>query len=71
MSEIFNLKPKGSMISKSELTGTTYHVIKFYTRVKPVRNARGNKQIGLEFIGYEASDKHPLGDCKYCGGVSY
>lgn len=56
---IINLKPKGSMISTSGLTDTPYHVIKFYTRVM---------QEGKfwKFVGYEATEKHPLGHCKYC-----
>ena len=57
--EIINLKPKGSMISNSPLTNTNYHVTKFYTRVQ---------RSGTSWImkGYEATEKHKLGECKYC-----
>ena len=57
--EIINLKPIGSMISHSELTETNYHVIKFYNRVEKTRT-------GLIHRGFEAVDKHKLGDCKFC-----
>ncbi len=59
MSEIFNLKPKGSLISCSTLTDTAYHVIKFYTRVKREGDI-------WEFVGYEATEKHKLGECRHC-----
>ena len=56
---IINLKPKGSMITRSELTDTNYHVTKFYSRVR-----REGK--GWTHMGFEATDKHLLGHCKYC-----
>lgn len=57
--EIINLKPKGSMISHSELTNTNWHVTKFYTRVQRYENGWIPK-------GYEATEKHKLGECKFC-----
>lgn len=57
--KIINLKPKGSMISQSELNNTNYHVITFYSRVRQVGNS-------WEFMGYEAVEKHKLGYCKHC-----
>lgn len=57
--EVINLKPKGSMISHSPMTNTNYHVTKFYTRVKQEGNT-------WKFMGYEAAEKHILGQCKYC-----
>ncbi len=57
--EIINLKPKGSMISNSLLTNTNYHVTKFYSRVQKTSNGWIHK-------GYEATEKHKLGECKYC-----
>lgn len=59
MTEPFQLKPIGSMFMRSELTDTTYHVTKFYSRVR-----REGK--GFVFIGHEAVEKHPLGECKHC-----
>ncbi len=56
---VINLKPKGSMISQSILTDTNFHVIQFYTRVMKEGNS-------WKFMGYEATDQHPLGHCKYC-----
>lgn len=56
---IINLKPKGSMISQGELTGTNYHVTKFYSRVRQEGNS-------WKFMGFEATEKHILGHCKYC-----
>lgn len=64
MTEPFQLKPIGSMISSSEMTGENYHVTKFYSRVKPLME--NGHQIGLTFIGYESVEKHLLGECKHC-----
>ena len=57
--EIIKLKPKGSMISHSDLTNTNYHVIKFYSRVYK----KGNSWV---HIGFEATDQHKLGECQFC-----
>lgn len=57
--EIINLKPIGSMITHSELTDTNYHVLKFYSRVERTSN-------GWIHRGYEATNKHKLGECKFC-----
>lgn len=57
--EIINLKPIGSMISSSPMTNTNYHVTKFYSRVQ-------RYEKGWVHKGYEAVDKHPLGECKFC-----
>ncbi len=56
---IINLKPKGSMITKGELTGTNYHVTKFYSMVQQVGNS-------WRHIGFEATEKHKFGHSKYC-----
>lgn len=57
--KIINLKPKGSIISRSELSETPFHIIKFYTRIKQEEN-------NWIVVGYEATEKHVLGHCKYC-----
>ena len=57
--KIINLKPKGSMITHSDLTNTNYHVTKFYSRVEQTPN-------GWIHRGYEATEKHKLGECKFC-----
>ena len=57
--EIINLKPKGSMFSHSGLTNTNWHVLKFYSRVQ-------RHEKGWVDKGYEATEKHKLGECKFC-----
>lgn len=59
MDDIINLKPIGSMLTISPLTKTVYHVTKFYSRVK-------RYEKGWVHMGYEAVDKHIVGECKFC-----